>query len=100
MDGSAPPCLSGASVGFPASTPHRFIAEWERAYRRYFPYRFAGENISTNESNYYGFRKVTAPDKFLIEYGELTCPAQAAWLKPRLRDLGAFTARFIIAELR
>jgi hypothetical protein len=100
MDGSDPPCLSGASVGFPATTPHRFIAAWERAYRPFFPYRFVGENISTNESNYYGFRKVDAPDKFLIEYGELTCPVQAAWLAPRLRELGAFTARFIIAELR
>jgi hypothetical protein len=100
MDGSDPPCLSGASVGFPAATPRRFIADWERAYRRFFPDRFVGENISTNESNYYGFRKVTAPEKFLVEYGELTCPAQAAWLKPRLHDLGVFTARFIIAELR
>jgi hypothetical protein len=99
LDGSESPCASGASAGFPASTPHAFVQAWERAYGRFFPFRFAGENISTNESNYYGFRKVTAPDKMLIEYGELTCPAQAAWLKPRLRELGAFTARFIRAEL-
>jgi hypothetical protein len=100
MDGSDPPCLSGSSVGFPVTTPHRFIADWERAYRPTFPYRFVGENISSNEAHYYGFHKVTAPDEFLVEYGELTCPAQAAWLKPRLRQLGIFTARFILAELR
>ena len=58
------------------------------AYRAFFPFRFVGENISTNESHYYGFRKVDAPRKMLIEYGELTCPAQAAWLRPRLPTLG------------
>jgi hypothetical protein len=100
IDGSDPPCLSGASDGFPPSTPHGFVAAWERAYRATFPYRFVGENISSNELHYYGFRKVDAPDKLLIEYGEMTCPAQAAWLAPRLRQLGVFTARFVIGQLR
>jgi hypothetical protein len=36
----------------------------------------------------------------LIEYGELTCPVQAAWMAPRLRRLGVFTARFVIGQLR
>jgi hypothetical protein len=100
VDGSDTPCASGASVGFPPSTPRRFIDAWKRAYSFYFPYRFVGENISSNELHYYGFRKVDAPNKLLIEYGEMTCPAQAAWLRPRLRELGAFTARFVLAQLR
>lgn len=100
FDGSDPPCASGTSVGFPATTSHAFVATWEAAYRRLYPFRFVGENISSNEEQYYGFHKVDAPQKMLIEYGELTCPAQAKWLAPRLHQLGAFTARFLIERLR
>jgi hypothetical protein len=100
FDGSDPPCASGTSVGFPATTSHEFVAAWEAAYRRLYPFRFVGENISSNEEQYYGFHKVVAPQKMLIEYGELTCPAQAKWLAPRLQQLGAFTARFLIGQLR
>jgi len=96
----APPCASGASAGFPPAQGRAFAARWERAYRAWFPFRFVGENITTNESRYYGFRKVDAPRKLLIEFGELTCPAQAAWLRPRLHELGVFLGRFLIAELR
>jgi len=100
FDGSDPPCASGTSVGFPSTTSRTFVAAWERAYRGFFPFHVAGENISSNEEHYYGFHKVDAPQKMLIEYGELTCPAQAAWLKPRLHALGEFTAHFIIGQLR
>ena len=99
FDGSEPPCASGTSVGFPATTSHAFVAAWEQAYRNLFPFHFVGENISSNEERYYGFHKVDAPQKMLIEYGELTCPAQAEWLAPRLRRLGAFTAHFVIGQL-
>lgn len=81
-------------------TSQEFTRAWEKRYRAFFPYRFVGENISTNESHYYGFRKVDAPRKMLIEYGELTCPAQAAWMAPRLPTLGSFTARFVLTQLR
>ena len=100
FDGSEPACASGSSVGFPATTSHAFVAAWERTYRTRFPYKFVGENISSNEERYYGFHKVDAPQKMLIEYGEITCPVQAAWLAPRLRELGALTARFVIGQLR
>ena len=99
FDGSERPCASGSSVGFPATTPHGFVADWERAYARAFPFKNVGENISSNEERYYGFHKVDAPVKMLIEFGEITCPAQAAWLAPRLRELGALTARFVIGHL-
>jgi hypothetical protein len=101
FDGSAPACRSGASVGFPATTDTAFVRAWEDHYRAVFPYRFAGENITKNEAQYYGFGKVDAPGKaLLIEFGEMTCPAQEHWMAPRLHELGVDVARFIAAELR
>jgi hypothetical protein len=95
FDGAEPACASGASIGYPATTPAAFAAAWKTAYGKYYPFRFAGENITPSEHQYYGFHKVDAPVKMLIEYGEITCPAQAAWLHPRLTALGTFTARFV-----
>jgi hypothetical protein len=101
FDGSVPACASGASVGFPDSADAAFARAWEARYRSFFPFHFAGENISANESHYYGFRKVDAPGrKLLIEFGEMTCPEQERWMKPRLHDLGVAVAEFIVAELR
>lgn len=100
FDGAAPACASGASVGFPSGADRGMIERWERRYRAFFPFRFVGENFTTNEAGYYGFRKVDAPKQMLIEFGELTCPAQAAWLHPRLVALGTFLGRFLIGELR
>ncbi|MFN2461739.1 MAG: hypothetical protein ABR591_13825 [Candidatus Velthaea sp.] len=101
FDGSAPRCRSGASVGFPASTSGAFVRRWEARYTALFPFRFAGANITVHEAQYYGFRKVDAPGRtLLIEFGELTCPAQAAWMAPRLKRLGAEVATFLIAELQ
>ncbi len=101
FDGSAPPCRSGASVGFPRGTSTQFVDAWEHRYRAVFPFRFVGENFTSNEAQYYGFRKVDAPGKsMLIEFGEITCPAQARWLAPRLRHLGELLATFLDAQLR
>jgi hypothetical protein len=96
----APPCASGASAGFPPGQARGIVERWEHRYRAWFPYRFVGENITTNESRYYGFRKVDASKKLLIEFGEISCPAQAQWLRPRLRELGTFVGRFLVEELR
>ncbi len=101
FDGSLQRCAGGASVGFPRSTDPAFVHDWERRYRALFPFRFAGENITRNEAQYYGYRNVSAAGKtMLIEFGEMTCPAQEAWLAPRLRALGRFVADFIGTELR
>ncbi|HZO95194.1 MAG TPA: hypothetical protein VFB22_15720 [Candidatus Baltobacteraceae bacterium] len=99
FDGSAKACGSGASVGFPPSTNRTFVDAWETQYRALFPYRFVGENFTRNESEYYGFRKVDAPDKLLIEFGEMTCPEQLAWMRPRLRELGDRLARFLMQQV-
>ena len=98
FDGSTP-CASGASVGFPDTTSRAFVDAWEARYRPWFPYRFVGENFTENEHRYYGFRKVDAPEKLLIEFGEMTCPAQFAWMRPRLRELGDQLAAFLMEQV-
>ena len=92
-------CASGASVGFPDTTSRAFVDAWEAAYRAWFPYRFVGENFTDAEHHYYGFRKVDAPEKMLIEFGEMTCPAQFAWMQPRLHEIGRRLAAFLISQL-
>ena len=98
FDGSTP-CASGASVGFPDTTSRAFVDAWETRYRALFPFRFVGENFTKNEQQYYGFRKVDAPEKMLIEFGEMTCPAQFAWMQPRLHALGDEVAGFLMTRL-
>jgi hypothetical protein len=95
----ATPCASGASVGFPATTSRTFVDAWETGYRAWFPFRFVGENFTKNEHEYYGFRKVEAPQKMLIEFGEMTCPAQFAWMAPRLHEMGERLAAFLIEQV-
>lgn len=99
FDGSVTPCASGASVGFPSTTSRAFVDAWKERYLAWFPFRFAGENFTQGEREYYGYRKVDAPDKLLIEFGEMTCPAQLAWMRPRLRDLGDAVAAFLMERL-
>ncbi|HEY4442355.1 MAG TPA: hypothetical protein VGN14_17985 [Candidatus Elarobacter sp.] len=99
FDGASPACGSGASAGFPTTTSRAFIEDWETRYRAWFPYTFKGENITTNESRYYGFRKVDAPEKLLIEFGEMTCPQQFAWMAPRVHEFGPFLAKFLEAQV-
>ncbi len=98
FDGASP-CASGASVGFPSTTGRAFVDAWESAYRAWFPFRFVGENFTENEHKYYGFRKVDAPEKMLIEFGEMTCPAQYTWMAPRLREMGDRLAAFLMAQV-
>lgn len=98
FDGSTP-CASGASVGFPDTTSRAFVDAWEKPYKEWFPYRFVGENFTENEHRYYGFHKVDAPQKLLIEFGEMTCPAQFAWMEPRLLELGDRLAKFLMDQV-
>jgi hypothetical protein len=98
FDGAVP-CKSGASVGFPDTTSRAFVEAWETRYRAWFPYRFVGENFTKNEHEYYGFRKVDAPQKMLIEFGEMTCPAQFRWMAPRLHEMGDQLAAFLMEEV-
>ncbi len=99
FDGSVTRCASGASVGFPDTTSRAFVDAWENRYLAWFPFRFVGENFTEGERGYYGYRKVDAPDKLLIEFGEMTCPAQFDWMRRRLVRLGDAVAAFVMERL-
>jgi hypothetical protein len=59
------------------------------------------DNFTTNLSGYYGFRQVHASEGALvIELGEVTCPAERAWLASRLKWEGDLIARFMSALIR
>ncbi|HTU69138.1 MAG TPA: hypothetical protein VMF11_02365 [Candidatus Baltobacteraceae bacterium] len=98
FDGNVVPCSSGASVAYPRySTASKNIADaWKRLYGKYWPYRFKHDDFTPTERAYYAYHHVIATDgQFLIEGGEMTCPAQYAWLKRHLRWEGALLAYFL-----
>lgn len=96
FDGSAPPCESGASIGYHRAEDVAAADAWRRLYLRYFPFRFQPDNFTTSLHDYYGFHQVDAGDGSLVlELGEITCPAQHAWLAPRLRWEGELIAYFL-----
>lgn len=96
FDGSAPPCESGASIGYHRAGDAAAADAWRRLYSRYFPFRFQPDNFTTSLHDYYGFHQVDAGDGSLVlELGEITCPAQHAWLAPRLQWEGELVAYFM-----
>ncbi|GAC1506619.1 MAG: hypothetical protein NVS1B14_11890 [Vulcanimicrobiaceae bacterium] len=100
FDGTEPACGSGASVGYHRAQDKPAADTWHALYARYFPFRFQPDNFTLNLSQYYGFRQVAARDSALvIELGELSCPAQRAWLVPRAKWDGALLAHFLSARI-
>jgi len=98
FDGSAPPCSSRASIGYAHGRDARAARAWRVEYGRYWPFGFAPDNFTASLRGYYAFKQVDATDASLvIELGEITCPAQRAWLAPRLRWEGALLAHFLSA---
>jgi hypothetical protein len=98
FDGSNPPCKSSASIGYPAKGDAAAAAAWRALYGRYWPYGFQPDNFTGGLRNYYAYRQVDATGGSLVlELGEITCPAQHAWLAPRLRWEGALVAHFLSA---
>jgi hypothetical protein len=96
FDGSAPPCRSGASIGYHRAEDTAAADAWRRLYSRYFPFRFQPDNFTTSLHDYYGFRQVDASEGSLVlELGEITCPDQRAWLAPRLQWEGELLAYFL-----
>ncbi len=96
FDGADPPCSSTASVGYPRSGDARVAQSWKRLYGRYFPFGFRPDNFTVNLSRYYGYKQVRASTgAFVLELGEITCPAQRAWLAPRLDWEGELIASWI-----
>jgi len=100
FDGTEPVCRSGASIGYHRVEDKPGADAWHALYAKYFPFRFQPDNFTLNLSQYYGFRQVTARDSALvIEFGELSCPAQRAWLAPRAKWDGALLAHFLSARI-
>jgi hypothetical protein len=98
FDGSEPPCSSGASVGYPQrARSAEAAAEWKSLYKTYFPFRFEPDNFTPTLAGYYGYKHVRSVSDaaIVIEGGEMTCPAQHAWMKDRLKFEGALIAHFI-----
>jgi len=96
FDGSAPPCGSGASIGYHHPADAAAADAWRGLYSRYFPFQFRPDNFTTSLHDYYGFHQVDASDGSLVlELGEITCPAQHAWLAPRLQWEGELIAYFL-----
>ena len=96
FDGTDKPCTSGASIGYHTDASKSAAELWRKEYSSTFPFTFMPDNFTKNLSDYYGFRQVHASGGALVlELGELTCPAQKAWLEPRLLSEGRFIAGFV-----
>ena len=96
FDGTDRPCTSGASIGYHTQASKPAADLWRARYGAVFPFEFMPDNFTKNLSDYYGFRQVRTQDAGLVlELGELTCPAQKAWLAPRLRWEGDYIAAFV-----
>lgn len=96
FDGAQPSCSSRASIGYAHKRDAPAAAAWRKLYGAYWPYRFQPDNFTESLRGYYAYRQVNARDASLVlELGEITCPAQHAWLAPRLQWEGALLAYFL-----
>jgi hypothetical protein len=96
FDGSDPPCGSRASIGYAQKVDAAAAKAWRTLYGAYWPYGFQPDNFTVSLREYYGFKQVDARDATLVlELGEITCPAQHAWLAPRLHWEGALLAYYL-----
>jgi hypothetical protein len=96
FDGADPACTSGASIGYhtPASAPAALA--WHQLYGPSFPFRWEPDNFTVGLRDYYAYKQISATDaSMVLELGEISCPAQHAWLKPRLQWEGALLAYFL-----
>lgn len=95
FDGSKRACRTGASVGFNKSSDRSAVRAWKRLYSPIFPFKWMHDNFSKNLSRYYNYYYTQVSDaELVLELGEISCPEQARWLKPRLKKLGGLVAYF------
>lgn len=97
FDGASPPCTSRASIGYPPGAANVAAAErWRRLYSKYWPFGFMQDNFTDGLREYYAYKQVHASDGVMtLEFGELTCPKQHAWLVSHLRFAGATLGYFL-----
>ena len=95
FDGNKKACQTGASIGFNHASDKNAARAWRRLYRQTFPFKWMPDNFSKNLKYYYNYRYTQVSDaELVLELGEITCPEQARWMKPRLKELGALVAYF------
>jgi hypothetical protein len=101
FDGSAQPCGSSASVGYPDVADSRAAAQqWKALYSKGWHFGFEPDNFTSGLHEYYGYKHVVVADAaLLVEGGELTCPAQAAWLHAHADWEAASLAHFLSLRL-
>ena len=96
FDGSEPPCASSASIGYQHKRDAAAALAWRRLYGSYWPFGFQPDNFTAGLRDYYAFKQVDARVASLVlELGEITCPAQHAWLAARLHWEGALLAYYL-----
>lgn len=96
FDGSDRPCSTGASIGYHDASSAPAARLWRSMYAPVFPFRFMPDNFTDNLRDYYGFRQVKASSGALvIELGEVSCPAERAWLATRLKSDADLIAAFV-----
>jgi|GEM_PF-1394169 len=95
FDGCAKVCGSGASIGYDDPTDKPAADEWRALYSNYFGFKWHRDNFTPNLSNYYNFHyTITRDAELVLELGDITCPQQAKWMKPRLKEMGQLVAYF------
>ncbi len=96
FDGSTRPCSSGASIGYHDAAYRGAADAWRALYGAYAPFRFMPDDFTVGLRDYYAYRQIRARDASLVlEFGELTCPAQHAWLASHLRFEGDLLAFYL-----
>jgi hypothetical protein len=96
FDGAATPCSSGASIGYHLPQYRVAAAQWRALYSRYIPFGFEPDDFTVGLRDYYAYKQVDARRASLVlELGELTCPAQRAWLAPRLGEVADILAVYL-----
>jgi len=95
FDGCEKACGSGASIGYDDPTDKPAADEWRALYSNYFGFKWQKDNFTKNLSNYYNFHyTITRDAELVLELGDITCPQQAKWMKPRLKEMGQLVAYF------
>jgi len=95
FDGCATQCASGASIGYDDHTDKPAANEWKAFYSQYFKYKWHKDNFTKNLRYYYNFKyTITRDAELVLEMGDITCPAQAKWMKKNLKNMGHMVAYF------
>lgn len=101
FDGCAKICGTGASIGYDDPTDKPAADEWRKLYSKYFGFKWHKDNFTPNLSNYYNFHyTITRDAELVLELGDITCPQQAKWMKPRLKEMGQLVAYFAAKRIR